>query len=131
MAHHQSSITTVINQIEAQQVALGFSDAALCEAVGFERVNILSLIKQGVVKIPLGKVPAFAAALELDPAALLREAVRESDPALWQVIEEVLHPLRLSTAEVALVKHLRKLAGNRSVSPIVFDGNGVVALVVA
>ncbi len=122
---------TLVEQIEAQQAALELTDHDLCEAVGFERTIMLTLIKAGTMKMPLTRVPAFAAALEIDPAELFRSALRESDPALGQVIEQVFNPLHLTATEVNLIKHLRNLYGDRDVAPIVFDGKGVVALVAA
>lgn len=123
--------STLIAQLEAQQAALGLSDQALSEAVGFERPIMLALIKQGTMRMPLTKIPAMAAALELDPAELFRAALRESDPALGKVIDDVFNPLLLSATEMNLIKHLRRLCGDSKVSPIVFDGKGVIALVAA
>lgn len=131
MSISPSPIVTVVSQIDAQQAALCISDQELCEAVGFERTIMLSLIKQGVMRLPLTKVPALAAALEIDPAVMLRSALRESDPALAQVIEQVFNPLHLTAAEVNLLTHLRELYGDCDVATIVFDGKGVVALVAA
>lgn len=121
---------SVMCQLEAQQAALGLTDQELSTAVGFERKIALTLIKQGSMKLPLNKVPAFAAALELDPSDLLRAALRESDPTLGQLIEEVFNPMRLTATEVNLVKHLRDLSGDTAVAPIVFS-KGVIALVAA
>ena len=120
---------TLIAQIEARQQALGLTDKQLCEALGFEREIILKLIKQGTIKLPLVKVPALAAALSFDPAELLRVALLETSPELITVIEEVYNPARLTATEQNLIKHLRKLAGDRPAAPIVFDGKGVIALV--
>lgn len=126
--HPSSTPVTVMSQLEDQQAALGLSDEELSTAVGFDRQIALTLIKQGVMKLPLNKVPAFAAALALDPADLLRAAIRESDPALGQLIEEVFNPMRLIATEVTLIKHLRELSGDAAVAPIVFN-KGVIALV--
>ena len=126
--YHSSTPVSVICQLEAQQAALGLTDQELSTAVGFDREIALTLIKQGSMKLPLNKVPAFAAALELDVADLLRAALRESDPALGQLIEEVFNPLRMTATELTLVKHLRELSGDTAVAPIVFS-KGVIALV--
>ena len=131
MSISQSSSLTVISQLEAQQAALELSDQELSEAVGFERTIALTLIKQGTMRLPLTKVPAFAAALELDPVELMRAVLQESDPALGKVIEEVFNPLRLTATEANLIKHLREQYGDRKVTPMVFDGRGVIALVAA
>jgi hypothetical protein len=122
---------TLISQIEAQQTLLGLSNEQLCTALRFERESVLALIKRGVMKIPLTKIPALAAALELDVSELLRGALRESDPALSEVIEDVFNPMRLSATEVNLINHVRELSGNRQGTPLVFDGRTVIALVAA
>jgi len=120
---------TVAGQLRARQAALGLSDQELSEAVGFERGIILTLIQQGNMKLPLTKVLAFAAALQLDPVELTRAVLQESDPALGRVIDEVFNPLRLTATEVNLIKHLRELSGDRPGAPIVFQGKAIIALV--
>jgi hypothetical protein len=122
---------TLISQIEAQQALLGLSNEQLCTALRFEQESVLALIKRGVMKIPLTKIPALSAALELDVSELFRVALRESDPGLSEVIEDVFNPMRLSATEVNLINHVRELSGNRQGTPLVFDGRTVIALVAA
>ena len=128
-----ASINTVssplIDQIEARQSDLGLSDKQLCEAVGFDREIVFSLIKAGTMRLPLNRIPALAKALSLSPAPLLRSALLEGHPELLAVIEEVFNPMNLTDTEVRLLQHLRSLAGDQPVVPIVFDGKGVIALV--
>lgn len=123
------SPATLVDLIEARQTALALTDHDLCAALGFERQIALTLIKAGTMRLPLTKIPALASALELDRVELLKVALSESDPVLLQVIEEAFGPLRLTSSEVNLVRHLRELSGNTPVGPIVFDGKTVVALV--
>jgi hypothetical protein len=52
----------------------------------------------------------------------------DTDPALWETINEVFNPMRLTSAEVSMITHLREVCGDRKVAPIVF-ANPVVALV--
>lgn len=129
-----STLTTQVSLaalIEARQAELGLTDQQLCTALGFEREIMLMLIKQGSMKLPLNKVPALATALSLDAADLLRQALQESSPDLMRVIEQVFNPARVTSSEMNLIRHLRSVAGDRAAAPIVFDGKGVVALVVA
>ena len=116
-------------QIEAGQAALGVTDRHLCDALGWERGIVLTMIKAGTMRLPLNKVPALAAVLSLDASELLRSAMLESTPELLAVIEDVFNPLGLTTSEHHLIRHLRELAGDRRTAPIVFDGQGVVALI--
>lgn len=122
---------SLVQQIEARQAELGLTDQQLCDALGFEREITLVLIKQGTMKLPINRVPALAAALSLEPVDVLRAALQESSPDLISVIEEVCNPLRLTTSETRLIRHLRNLAGDRPAAPIVFEGKGVIALVTA
>lgn len=124
-----TSPTTLIDLMQAKQTALDLTDHALCAAVGFEREIVLGLIKAGTMRMPLNKVPALAAALELDPVELLKVALRESDPVLLQVIEEAFDPLCLTATEQNLIKHLREQYGSTPSAPVVFPGRSVVALV--
>lgn len=121
----------LVAQIAARQVELGITDAQLCAAVGIQKEIILKMIMQGSMMVPLTKVPAFAEALNLDPATLMRAAMSESSPELTAAIEAVYGPMRLTPTEVNLIKHLRKLAGDQPCSPIVFEGKAIVALVAA
>ena len=98
-----TAITTIpqtfIALMEARQAALELSDHDLCAAVGLEREIALGLIKAGSMRMPLTKIPTLAAALELDPAELLKLALSEQSPDLLQVIEEAYNPLRLPLSE--------------------------------
>ena len=120
---------SVIVQMEAQQVLLGLSNEDLCTALGFERQIALTLIQAGSMKMPLNKIPALAAVLELDPVELLKTALSETSPDLLRVIEEVFDTMRLTATEMNLIRHLRELSGDRQGAPIVLGGKGVIALV--
>ena len=120
---------TLVGLMKAHQTALGLSDHQLSVAVGFEREIVLKLIMAGSMKFPLTKVSALAAALDLDPVELLKLALRESDPGLSKLIEDTFDPMHLTATEQNLVRHLRELSGNTVGAPIVFPGNGIIALV--
>ena len=122
---------SLLKLIEARQAELGLTDKELCDALGFERDIVFTLIKQGTMKLPINKLPALANALLLDAATLLRTALPELSPGLLAMIEGVNNPLSLSTPEVNLIQHLRKLSGDRVGVPIVFEGNAIIALVTA
>jgi hypothetical protein len=124
-----SPTATLIAQLEAAQAAHGITDQQLCEAVGFERGIVLSLIRAGSMHFPLTKIPVLAKALHLHPVDLMRAALNESSPELSEAIAQVFDPLRLTATEVNLINHLRKLCGGQPGSPIVLDGQGVIALV--
>lgn len=126
-----TQVNPLMSLIETRQTALGLTESQLCTAMGFQKETALALIKSGAMRMPLNKLPALAKALELDPATLVSAALSESEPALAQVIQDVFNPMRLTATEVNLINHLRKLSGDQPTTPIVFDGQRVIALVAA
>lgn len=53
------------------------NQAEIASRAGFLNPNMISLIKNGSVRLPLDRVPALAAALEVDPARLLQLALEQ------------------------------------------------------
>lgn len=51
---------------------------AIATEAGFINANYLSMLKSGVTKLPLDRVPALAAALDCDPRYLLRLALEQA-----------------------------------------------------
>ena len=127
IASTSSAPASLISLIEVQQAALKLADDDLSTLVGFEREISLTLIKAGSMKFPLTKIAALAAALQLDPAELLKVALSESDPVLSQLIEDTFNPLHLSATEQTLIKHLRELSGDAPCGPNALEAKGVVA----
>lgn len=71
----------------AQQIILcGKSQKEIAEEVGYEKPNVITMMKQGHTKIPIVKVGAFARALEVDLAYLLRLVCMEYMPETWAAI---------------------------------------------
>ena len=124
-----TSPMTVVGIMAAQQALLGLSNQEICTAIGFEREIALRLIKTGTMKMPLAKIPALAAVLQLDAAELLKVSLRESDPALARLIEDTFNPLHLTATEVDMIKHQRKVSGDTVGASITVPGKEACALI--
>lgn len=59
---------------------------------GFAAPNALSMMKTGECKIPISRIPALAKALDVDGHLFVKIALREYQPEIWMVIEDVMHP---------------------------------------
>lgn len=130
MSNNTSHVpNALISRIKTQQALLGLSNNELALALGFEHCAALELIKRGVMKFPVTKVPALATALELDVTETLRLALHESDPLLLATVEQVFNPMNLTVTEFNLIKHLREISGDTPGVPLVFEGRKVIALV--
>lgn len=124
----RSSVAAFLAHRQAQ---LGLSDETLAAAAGYTRPNVISLMKAGTMRMPVNKVKEFAAALRTSHTELLRLVLSESAPELWTAISDLLPLGDVSATEVNLIRHVRSLTKGREAAPLVFDGAGVIALVVA
>jgi hypothetical protein len=96
-------VTERLGRLEASK-----TQREIAVEVGYDRPNIVSMIKAGNMKMPLDKVPAFAKALGVDVAILMRLAFEQhrddktaNDPVL-RMFTNI-----LSDEELAIVTALR------------------------
>ena len=61
----------------------------IAEECGYANPNIISMFKKGHTKVPVERVPAMAKALGVDPADMLRRAMRDTMPNVLQTVEDV------------------------------------------
>ena len=94
----------------------------------FPAPNIITMIKQGHTKLPLAKVGAVAKALDLDPAHLLRLALREYLPDTYDAIESVLSPSMLTANEMSMINAYRRATAYSDPEVKVVMCEGIVAI---
>jgi len=76
-------------------------------ALGYANPNMISMIKTGRTKLPFEKVPAFAKAVGVDPAHLMRLMLKEYAPELLEVLTALLG-FPCTQNEAALLRVYRK-----------------------
>lgn len=91
--------------------------AAKC---GFDKPNIITMIKQGSTRLPLDKIGPMAKALETDPVQLLKMCMEEYHPATWRAIEPFMETA-MTKDELRLLKALRTSVGGPYVSSLSDD----------
>lgn len=85
--------------------------------VGFERPNFMSMMKMGVSKVPLDRVPALAKALEVDPAHLFRLALLQHfKPEVAKAINGIFGDV-VSKNEAEWLSIIRESTGDQDVAP--------------
>lgn len=102
----------VANYLKQQLAMSEKSQKDIAREVGFNQPNNISMIKDGISKLPINRVPAMAKALNVDPIHLLRITMREYMPETWAVIESVLGGRLITKAEIALLNSTRKASRN-------------------
>lgn len=83
----------------------------IANEAGYERPNVLSMMKKGIIKVPIERAPALARALNVDPAHFLRMVLREYMQDAWAVMEEHLGGV-LSENERRLLELYRAESGD-------------------
>ena len=102
---------TVAAYIE-QQIALSDkSQKDIAETMGYDKPNVLTMIKQGKTKLPINKVGPLAKALGVDPVHLLRLTLTEYLPDTWEALSELIGDSLLTKHERRILQVVRDAAG--------------------
>jgi hypothetical protein len=114
-----TTFTSISALVAGHQAHIGISDEDLAAALDYQQSRVVTLIKNGTMRLPLMKVPALAAVLSVDPRAVLQLAMAETTPGLYDMVVRVIDPLALAQHEIGLIRHCRKLGGNELTAFIV------------
>jgi transcriptional regulator with XRE-family HTH domain len=68
----------------------GKTQREVAREVGYEKPNVVSMMKQGQTRIPLEKAPLFARACGVDPTFFLRLVLEEYHPEAAKIIHDTL-----------------------------------------
>lgn len=89
------------------------TQAEIAAEVGFKNVNMLAIIKGGSSRLPIDRVPALAAALDVDPARLLLLALEQDvGDTTARAILEIMGGTVVSRNERAWIQAIREASGN-------------------
>lgn len=84
------------------------SQREIAAEIGYDKANMLSMIKHGDSRVPLDKIPLLAKALEVDVATLFKLALEQYWPDMNRVIADAGIQV-LTKAEKHLIDQARKL----------------------
>jgi len=84
----------------------GLTQRDIADQVGFKHPNMITMMKQGLTRVPLDRIPALAKALGLDQASFLLVAIEEYHHEIYEVLRDTLG-LPLSDAEQQLILMFR------------------------
>lgn len=122
-----SALTHFLTQA---QEAKNLSDEQMAQALGFSRATVYTFIKNGTMKMPVGKVPVLARILGVSASEVLEVVLRDQGPELLDVIKKTWGPLNLSDGEKKLLVAYRALVNeHEDVEPLILDGRSVIALI--
>ncbi|MDP2784726.1 MAG: hypothetical protein Q8O38_09080 [Sulfurimicrobium sp.] len=95
----------------AERIRLtGKAQTEIAFEAGFEKPNMITMIKQGKTKLPLAKIGVMAKSLETDPTHLLKLCLAEYQPETWAAISPYMEEM-LTGDELSLLRSLRTWVG--------------------
>lgn len=91
--------------------ASGKSQAQIAQEAGFNKPNIITMLKQGKTNLPQGKIGPLARALGVDAIQLWQLAMREYTPETAEAVDAMYKQPVLTENELAVIKALRAAGG--------------------
>lgn len=90
------------NAIDASEL----TQREIADRIGMRNPNVISMMKQGITRVPLSRIPALSETLKIDAQTFLMTAIEEYHPGTHEVLVDVLG-LPLSRTEMRLLGLLR------------------------
>jgi transcriptional regulator with XRE-family HTH domain len=67
-----------------------FTQREIAKSIGFDKPNMITMLKQGLTKIPIDKIPAIAKLFGIDAAEFLKQAMIEYEPKKYEAIVKII-----------------------------------------
>lgn len=103
-----NKLKSVAEYITGQINLCGKSQFEIAKESGFEKPNIITMIKQGRTKLPLDKVGKFSKAIEVDPVFLFKLCMNEYWPDTWAELQKIMGQPTLSENELGIIEVIRE-----------------------
>lgn len=79
----------------------------IAKEVGFEKPNVITMIKQGKTKVPINKISSMAKALEVDPVFFLKMCMQEYMPDLLDAVTTITNQPIVTANEMEFIEAIR------------------------
>lgn len=99
--------TTVAEYVTAQIHLCGKDQVQIAEECGFNKPNVITMIKQGKTKVPLERIGLIAKSLGVDPVFFMRLVINEYMPSLGEAIESIINGPIVSQNEMDFIHVIR------------------------
>lgn len=111
--HEDSPIAQFLSR-RIDELAPHKSQREIAIEAGYDKPNIMSMLKRGETKVPLERVPLLAKALECDPLLLFRLAMEQQSPEAYKIMNQLIG-VSVTPEEFKVVRELRRI--NKNTNP--------------
>lgn len=103
----------------SQQIEIsGKMQKSIAEELGYDKPNMITMIKQGKTPLPFNKVGPLAKSLNIDPFHLLRLTMMEYQPHTWEAVEALIGQQTISKSEMEILELVREVSKGHDIRPI-------------
>jgi transcriptional regulator with XRE-family HTH domain len=95
--------------LESRIKLTGKTQREIAREAGIPSINFISMMKAGKAKVPLRRVPALAAALDVPPIDLMFRCLKAQEPELTAILASLLKEVPRTADEIALLRGYRIL----------------------
>jgi transcriptional regulator with XRE-family HTH domain len=85
----------------------GKKQTEIAEEIGFDKPNVITMIKQGKTKVPISKIGRFAKALEVDPIFFMKLVFSEYMPDVMEAINSIITQPIITQNEWEIIEVVR------------------------
>ncbi len=100
------AFSVTANELAKAIEASELTQREIADRAGFQRANVISMLKSGEMRVPLERIPALARTLGMDERTFLLAAIEEYHPGVHAVLVETLG-LPMSDAELGILTMFR------------------------
>lgn len=86
----------------------GKKQTEIAEEIGFDKPNVITMIKQGKTKVPINKIGKLAKSLGVDPIFFMKMCITEYMPDMMEAIIAITNQPVISANELDFIKEIRK-----------------------
>lgn len=105
---HRFTKLPVKDLLKVRMDDLEVKNITLQKAMGYSMPNVIAMMRNGSMRVPLNQTLVLSEVLKLDPIFLLGKLIEENDASLWTVIKSVMGRRLVTANEMALIELTRK-----------------------
>lgn len=95
--------------IEREVAHSKYNQKEIAEMAGYKTANVITMVKQGLTKLSIERIPGLAKALKIEPYKLFCMAEEEYEPNKLKVIKEIFGE-PISKEERLIIEAIREVA---------------------
>lgn len=112
--HHYTALP-VSTVLKVRMRDLEVTNSDLQRVMGYDRPNVVAMMRTGSMRLPVTKVAEVAKKLHVDPVFLLGKVLAENDAALWGVIASIMGDRLITANEMTLIASMRTVLDGHDV----------------